>query len=113
MRYRYVVPAAFFIALSSLLPVAASAQGPTMDGPTQAALTSLRTNAASMVASLSNNKGVSGDQVTASYVDQLKDLSADRSNAVMIVKTRAEQAAWNQMEPTSRALIKNYFAAAH
>jgi len=112
MRHRTVLPAVILV-LVSLVPFAAYAQGPSMDGPTQAALTALRANAAGMVGSLSNNKGVSGDQVSASYDDQLKDLSSQRSNTVMVVKVRAEQAAWSQMDPTSRALIKNYFAAAH
>ena len=97
--------------LASLLPIAAYAQAaPNLDGPTQTALTALRTNAAAMVASLSNNKGISSDQVTASYDDQLTDLSRKRMNSVMIVKTRAERAAWSQMDPTSRALIKSHFA---
>jgi hypothetical protein len=100
--------------LSSALPIAAYAQGaPNIDGPTQTALNALRTNAAGMVASLSNNKGVSGDQLTASYDDKLTGMSSDQMNTVMIVKARAEQAAWNQMDPTSRALIKNYFALSH
>jgi hypothetical protein len=97
--------------LASLLPITAHAQAaPDIDAPTQTALTALRTKAAGMVASLSKNKGISGDQVTASYDDKLTDLSRKRMNAVMIVKTRAELAAWNQMDPTSRALIKSRFA---
>jgi hypothetical protein len=100
--------------LAGFVPVAAYAQAsPNIDGPTQTALTALRANAAGMVASLSNNKGISGDQVTASYDDKLTDLSSKRMNTVMIVKIRAEQAAWNQMDPTSRALIKNFFALSH
>lgn len=81
-----------------------------MDGPTETAMTLLRTNAASMVGSLSNNKGISGSQVTDSYIDKLTDLSSQRRNTVMIVKAKAEQAAMSQMDPTSRALIKSFFA---
>jgi len=110
MKGILLLPTAVLV-LASLAPLAASAQGASMDAPTQAALTALRTNAASMVASLSNNKGITGGQVTASYDDQLKDLSPQRSNTVMIVKVRAERAAWSAMDPTSRALIKNFFAA--
>ena len=99
--------------LAGLVPLAAYAQGPSMDGPTQDALTSLRSNAANMVSSLSDSKGITGDQVTASYTDQLTGLSAQQFNTAMVVKARAEQAAWAQMDPTSRALIKNYFAAVH
>ena len=101
----------FFTA--GIVPLAAYAQGPTIDGPTQTSLTALRTNAANIVGSLSNSKNVTGDQITASYADQLSNMSADQINTVMIVKQRAENAAWTQMDPTSRGLIKNYFAAVH
>jgi hypothetical protein len=109
MAYK-ILPVAILV-LGSLAPIAAYAQGPSIDGPTQTALTALRTNAATMVASLSNHKGITGDQVTASYSDTLNDVSSQQFNNVMIVKRRAEQAAWTQMDPTSRALIKNHFAA--
>src|SRR5262245_60378026 len=113
MRRSYFLPVAV-LALVSVVPIAAHAQSTSnIDRPTQTALTALRTNAAGMVASLSNHKGVSGDQVTASYDDKLSGLSNNQFNNVMIVKGRAEQAAWNQMDPTSRAVIKNHFALAH
>jgi hypothetical protein len=112
MLRSYVLLAAVLLLATS--PIATYAQAaPSIDGPTQTALAALRTNAAGMVASLSNNKGISGDQVTASYADKLTGLSTNQFNNVMIVKGRAEQSAWNQMDPTSRALIKNYFAVSH
>lgn len=113
MQRSYILLAAVLL-LASFVPIAAYAQGaPSIDGPTQSALTALRTNAAGMVASLSNNKGIRGDQVTASYDDKLTGMSGNQFNNVMIVKARAEHAAWNQMDPTSRALIKNFFALSH
>lgn len=101
------------LAIFGLMPLAASAQASPIDAPTQTALTALRTSAATAVAKLSNRKGVTGDQVTASYSDQLRDVSAQQMNTVMIVKGRAEASAWTQLDPTSRALIKNYFASSH
>jgi hypothetical protein len=111
MRLVFLLLAAVLVLPGLSLP-AAYAAGPSMDTPTAAALMTLRSNAADLVASLSNNKGVQGAEVTASYDDHLRNMPSQRLNTVMIVKIRAEQAAWTQMDPTSRALIKNFFATA-
>jgi hypothetical protein len=98
------------LVIAGLIPVAAYAEAPRMDTPTQNALAALRTGAVGMVASLSKNKGVSGDDISASYNGTLA-APTSRANTVMVVKARAEQAAWTTMDPTSRALIKSYFGA--
>jgi hypothetical protein len=108
------IPAAALLTAS--LSIAASAQAAAVaDAPTQAAITALRTSAAALIAANSPGpswaKGITSSQLSAAYDNQLTDQSSSRMNTVMVVKTRAEKAAWTTMDPTSRALIKNYFAA--
>ncbi len=101
---------ALILLLTGLVPVGMNAQEPRMDGPTRAALNELRAASADIAPSLANNKGVTSDQITASYNGQLS-LTPQQSNTVMVVRSKAERAAWAQMDPTSRALIKNFFAS--
>jgi hypothetical protein len=93
-----------------LAPVIVEVRRPRIDAATQAALNQFHNGAASLVASLPNNKGVTADELTAAYSGQLS-LSPKQSNTVMVVKRRAERAAWAQLDPTSRTLIKNFFAS--
>jgi hypothetical protein len=78
-----------------------------MDTPTANAFAALRSAAVAMVGSV-KNKGVSGDELNASYMGT--GPSGGRSNTVMIVKNRAEVAAWTGLDPTSRSLIKSFLA---
>jgi hypothetical protein len=118
-RLRFV--AAVAIVLGSLAPLTANAQGNTPDDATQAALNTFRANTAIIVTSLDNNKLVTPEQITESYLDNgLAGLSPDQFNTIMVVRGRAEAAAWDQLDPSQRDLIRTFWnnennnvAAAH
>jgi hypothetical protein len=103
---------ALLVLLVVLAPVTVEVRRPRMDAATRAAINEFRSAAVRMVASLPNNKGVTADQVTASYNGQLS-LSPKQLNTVMVVKRRAERAAWAQMDPRSQTLIRGFFASVH
>jgi hypothetical protein len=109
-RFRFV--AATAIALACMAPMAAHAQGATPDPATQAALDTLRANTAQIVTTLPDNKGVTSDQIVESYTDTgLIGLPSERFNTVMVVRQIAEGLAWNQLDPSQRSLIKNFWAS--
>jgi hypothetical protein len=107
MRPLYLLLAAGLV-IGSFTPLAAYAKSADPDGPTQSAITALRAGAASLASSY--GKAANSAQILSSYDDKLTGLSAKQFNTVMVVETRAELATMNTMDPTSRNLIKTYWA---
>jgi hypothetical protein len=107
-RFRFLAVTGIFLA--SFAPLTANAQVTTPDPATQAALTTFRADAAELVTSLPDNKGVTSQQIAASYTDSgLSDLPFDQFNRIMVVRQWAEAASWDQLDPTQQSLIKTYW----
>ena len=108
LRFRFL--ATVGILLASLTPLTANAQGTTPDPATQAALTTFRADAANLVTTLPDNKGVSSEQIAESYREGgLAGVPSDRLNTIMVVRVWAEAAAWDELDPASRDLIRTYW----
>jgi hypothetical protein len=107
-RFRFL--AITGLILAALAPLTANAQGTTPDPATLSALTTFRTDAANLVTTLPDNKGVTSEQITASYLEGgLTDLPFDQFNRIMVVRQWAEAAAWDQLDASSRDLIRTYW----
>ena len=108
LRFRFLAVTA--VALASLAPLSANAQGPTPDAATQAALTTFRADAAELVTTLPDNKDVSSQQILASYQEGgLAGLPSEQLNTIMVVRIRAEAASWDQLDPTMKNLIRTFW----
>lgn len=111
-RLRFV--AATGLVLASLSPLTANAQGTTPDDATLAALNTFRTDAANIVTTLPNNKLVTSEQITDSYLDGgLAGLPFEQFNTIMVVRKRAEEAAWDQLDAAQRDLIRSFWNSAN
>lgn len=107
-RLRFV--AATGLVLASLSPLTANAQGTTPDDATLAALNTFRTDAANIVTTLPNNKLVTSEQIADSYLDGgLAGLPFEQFNTIMVVRKRAEEAAWDQLDAGQRDLIRSFW----
>jgi hypothetical protein len=117
LRFRLIAVAA--VALVSLLPLSANAQGNTPDTATQVALDTFRADAAQIVTNLDNNKGVTSQQILDSYKDGgLAGLPSEQINTIMVVRIRAESDSWDQLDPAMKDLLRTFWdsgstAAAH
>ncbi|MBV8717561.1 MAG: hypothetical protein JOZ65_21070 [Chloroflexi bacterium] len=108
LRFRFIAVTA--VALASLAPLSANAQGTTPDPATQAALDTFRADAAQFVTNLDNNKGVTSQQILDSYKDGgLAGLPSDQMNTIMVVRVRAEAASWDQLDPGMKDLLRTFW----
>jgi hypothetical protein len=108
LRFRFIAVTA--VALASLAPLSANAQGNTPDPATQAALDTFRLDAAQLVTNLENNKGVSSQQILESYQPNgLADLPSQQFNTIMVVRIRAESASWDQLDPAMKDLLRTFW----
>jgi hypothetical protein len=108
LRFRILVVTA--VALASLAPLSANAQGNTPDPATQAALDTFRADAAQLVTTLDNNKDVSSQQILESYVEGgLTGLPTEQVNTIMVVRVRAEAASWDQLDPAMKDLLRTFW----
>jgi hypothetical protein len=108
LRFRFLAVTA--VALASLAPLSANAQGATPDAATLAALTTFRADAAELVTTLPNNKDVSSQQILDSYVEGgLAGLPSEQFNTIMVVRVRAEAASWDQLDPAMKDLIRTFW----
>jgi hypothetical protein len=102
--------AATAVVLATLAPLSANAQLISPDDATLAALTTFRTDAADLVTTLPDNKGVTPQQITASYEEGgLVGLPDEQINTILVVRQWAEAVSWDQLDPTQRDLIRTYW----
>ena len=107
-RFRFLAAAG--IILASLAPLTANAQPTGPDPATQAALITFRTDAANLVTTLPDNKGVTSQQIADSYLEGgLAGLPFERINTIMVVRVHAETASWDQLTPIDRDLIRTFW----
>ena len=108
LRFRFIAVTA--VALASLAPLSANAQGNTPNPATQVALDTFRADAAQLVTNLDNNKGVTSQQILDSYQENgLADLPREQQDTVYLVRVRAEAASWDQLDPAMKDLLRTFW----